>query len=430
MIRISSAFVALLCGISGLCEQAAMAQTLVASSSLSESPAGGAMDGDRFASTQGAAWQGQADAAGGWWWQVTFSPPRRVGSILQINGQAGDVLAGGPCEYVWQFSHDGQTWSDLKETRIVHEQRAFRLHRLQRVVETQWLRLRIDAATASASGPVLREVEFYPEVDSSVAFPDWLLSVNITDRPNSKDGLGHLEVARATSADVWLPAQHVDVSAVSAEFVTIEPRPVCMFLSGSYKDWCEVDRSEYRGVEQVLTQRLLPIWGSCGGCQLLAILAETGTDRPWDCPHCRDPQTPKLPIYTHIHCGHAPGTKPKCGVYDSCEFERGPHVLQIVQADPVLAGLPASGEFTCQESHCGQVEFVPTGWTLLATHGPGGKTKNQLIKVNDQPIYAAQFHIDMGGDNAKILARNFLEISRQWRRRAVAERAPAAVQTQ
>jgi hypothetical protein len=429
MIRILSALVALFCGISGLCEQAAIAQSLAASSSLSESPAGGAMDGDRFGSAQGAAWQGQADAAGGWWWQVTFSSPRRVGSILQINGQAGDVLAGGPRDYVWQFSHDGQTWSDLNETRIVHEQRVFRLHRLPRVVETQWLRLRIDAAMTTTSGPFLREVEVYPETDSPVAFPDWLLSVNITDRSGSQDGLGHLEVTRAASTDEWLPAQHVDVSVVSPEFVTIEPRPVCMFLSGSYKDWCEVDRSVYRGVEQILTQRRLPIWGSCGGCQLLAILADTGTDRPWDCPHCRDPQSPKLPIYTHIHCGHAPGTQAKCGVYDTCEFERGPYELRIVHADPIFAGLPSSGQFTCQESHCGQVEFLPTGWTLLATHGPGGKTKNQLMKVADKPIYAAQFHIDMGGEHAKLLAKNFLDVARDWQRRRSQDRAPSAPAT-
>jgi hypothetical protein len=84
---------------------------------------------------------------------------------------------------VWQFSRDGETWVDLKDTRTVNEQRAFRLHRLQQVVEARWFRLRIDAAMNPATGPILREVEFYPETDSPVSFPDWVLSVNITDRP-------------------------------------------------------------------------------------------------------------------------------------------------------------------------------------------------------------------------------------------------------
>jgi hypothetical protein len=317
---------------------------------------------------------------------------------------------------MWQLSRDGHTWNDLTETRIENENRAFRVHRLEHAVEARWFRLRIDAATTVTAGPMLREVEFYPETDSPITFPDWVLSVNITDRPASKDGLGHVEVLRAAVADEVILAQHVDVSCVTPEYVSIEPRPLCMFLSGSYKDWCEVDRGAYRGVEQILAQRLLPIWGSCGGCQLLAILAETGTRQPWDCPHCRNAHEPKLPIYTHIHCAHPPGASPKCGVYDHCEFERGPHVLQIVHADPVLEGLPATGQFTCQESHCGQVDYLPPGWTLLATHGPGGKTKNQLMKVAGHPIYAAQFHIDLGGDHAKVLAQNFFGVARRWQR--------------
>ncbi len=424
MIRPRLALLVFLGGTGGLCAQPEIAPQVSASSSLVESPAGGAKDGNRFSSLDGAAWQGHAESARGWWWQEDFSAPRRVGSILQINGQAGECLACGPRDYVWQFSNDGESWSDLNETRITNEQRTFRLHRLKHAVEAKWFRLRIDAATSSDAGPVLREVEFYPETDSPVAFPDWVLSVNITDRPASKDGLGHVEVLRAAVVDEPIPAQHTDVSVVTPDFVSVEPRPLCMFLSGSYRDWCEVDRVDYRGIEQILTQRLLPIWGSCGGCQLLAILAETGTHQTWDCPHCRDTRAPKLPIYTHIHCTPAPGTRLKCGAYDTCEFERGPHLLQIVHADPVLAGLPTSGQFTCQESHCGQVEYLPKGWSLLVTHGPGGKTKNQLMKVDGYPIYAAQFHIDMGGDHAKILAKNFLDVARRWQRESREEHPP------
>jgi len=183
MIRTVSVLVALCFGISGPCERVVMAQPTTASSSVSGSPAGGAMDGDRFGSANGTAWQGEADSSGTWWWQVTFPAPRRVGAILQMNGQAGDVFKAGPRDYVWQFSRDGETWVDLKDTRTVNEQRAFRLHRLQQVVEARWFRLRIDAAMNPATGPILREVEFYPETDSPVSFPDWVLSVNITDRP-------------------------------------------------------------------------------------------------------------------------------------------------------------------------------------------------------------------------------------------------------
>lgn len=73
------------------------------------------------------------------------------------------------------------------------------------------------------------------------------------------------------------------------EFLKIEPRPLCAFLSGNFTDWCEVDRRAWRGVEQVLRRKHLPLWASCGGAQGLAILSEYGTRQPWDCPHCRDP---------------------------------------------------------------------------------------------------------------------------------------------
>ena len=234
--------VTLLGGVGGPKEKAVCAQQVTASSSLPESSPGGALNGDRFATCAGAAWQGQAESAGGWWWQVVFSSPHRIGSILQVNGQSGDVLACGPRDYIWQFSNDGDMWSDLKETHIVNEQRAFRVHRLEHAVEARWFRLRIDAATTVAEGPVLREIEFYPETDSRVTFPDWVLSVNITDRPASRDGLGHVDVLRAAVPDEKVLAQHVDVSSVTPEYVSVEPRPLCMFLSGSYRDWCEVDR--------------------------------------------------------------------------------------------------------------------------------------------------------------------------------------------
>lgn len=400
----------------GLSASLAQSQQVEASSSCPESPPSGPMDGDRFVSDRGQAWQGRADSSDGWWWQITFSSPHRVGSILQINGEAGDVLLHVPRDYVWQYSSDGASWTDLPETNIANECRAYRIHRLQRSVEARLLRLRVAAASSRDAGPIVREVEFYPEPDSKITFPDWLLSVNITDRPGSQDGLGHLKVLRGAMEDETIRAQHVDVSIVTPDFVAIEPRPLAMFLSGSYKDWCEVDRNVYQGVERILTDRTLPIWGSCGGCQLLAILAETGTRQAWDCPHCRDPQHPRSPIYTHIHCANAAESPPKCGVYDLCEFERGPYVLRIVRDDPVLARLPADGLFTCQESHCGQIAYLPKGWSLLVTRGPNGKTENQLMKVDGYPIYAAQFHIDMGGEHAEILAKNFLQLARHWKR--------------
>jgi hypothetical protein len=209
-----------------------------------------------------------------------------------------------------------------------------------------------------------------------------------------------------------LQAQQVWLGSFDDTFCAIEPRPLCAFLSGNFKDWCEVQRGPWRGTEQMLKQGHLPIWASCGGAQGLAILATVGADKPWDCPHCRDPRNPKTPIYTHI--GHT-GAKP-CGDYSSCIFERGPYAVRQIDHDPVFKGLP--DPFQAMESHCGQIEWPPPGWELIATSGPGTKTRSQCLKVKDRCIYAAQFHIEMEGtpETSRQIMANFLELAKRWDR--------------
>jgi hypothetical protein len=136
-----------------------------------------------------------------------------------------------------------------------------------------------------------------------------------------------------------------------------------------------------------------------------------GVDKEWDCPHCRDPKNPRVPIYTHI--GHT--TSMPCGDYTGCVAERGIYNVRQVADDPVFAGLPR--EFQIRESHVGQIEFLPDGWQLTATRGTGGKTKTQCMRVKDRYIYAAQFHIELFEgtlENSRRIMSNFLTLARQW----------------
>ncbi len=364
----------------------------------------GAIDGNRF-STQ-SAWKG-ATNHGRWWWQVDFSEPRAIGAILQIVGDHPFVFRAAPRRYVWQSSADGTEWLDLPETASSGEQRLFRIHRLKVSVTTRYLRLNI--LEAAGPSPTLREVEFYSDSHEPIPFPEWMLVVNSTHDPTLPNhGQEFIPLAQSCSPKSALQAQQIWLDAFNENFVEVEPRPLCGFLSGSFKDWCEVNRETWRGAQAILRGRRLPLWASCGGAQALAILAETGVDRPWDCPHCRDPQMPKTPIYTHI--GHT-GTRP-CGDYSGCIFERGPHWVRTVTNDPVFKDLPT--EFQVMESHCGQIEWAPAGWNLIATAGPGSKTKTQCLRTADFPIYAAQFHIEMEGTptaSTRIMS-NFLAVAR------------------
>ena len=147
-----------------------------------------------------------------------------------------------------------------------------------------------------------------------------------------------------------------------------------------------------------------------GGAQGLALLSEYGVDHPWDCPHCRDPLNPKTPLYTHL--GHT--DRRPCGDYSACEFERGVCCVRQIGRDPVFAGLPQ--DFPVMESHCGQIQWPPTGWELVATAGPGAKTKTQCLRLKDGCIYAAQFHIEMAGttETSRQIAANFLALAKRW----------------
>lgn len=370
----------------------------------------GAIDGDRFSPEGRHAWKGLTNRSS-WIWQVHFEQPRKIGAILQIVGDHPFVLRNAPHDYVWQSSDNGKKWRDV--AAVTGEQRAFRIHRLARTTSVSYLRMRINSA--HGSGPTLREVEFFSEANDTIPFPEWIVAVNTTDKRDLPgEGKQFIPLAQSCAGTNKLEAQHIWVGAFDERFIDTEPRPLCAFLSGNFKDWCEISRQPWRGTQNILGGKRIPIWASCGGAQGLAILAETGVDRPWDCPHCRDPLAPKTPIYTHI--GHT-GIRP-CGDYSACIFERGPHQLKQIGRDPVFRGLPE--QFAVMESHCGQIEWPPKGWELIATAGPGTKTKSQCLRVKDQCIYAAQFHIEMDGtpESSRQIMSNFLGLAREWHKAA------------
>lgn len=378
-----------------------------ASSTMSGTWPGGPLDGDRFSVEPGTLWKGR-DGEATWWWEVEFSEPRDVGAIVQIQGDHEFALKNAPKRYVWKASSDGLSWEELTETAMSDERRTFRVHRLNSVHRA--LKMRLEIAAAEGSAPTLREVEFLTQPDARVSFPRWAVVVSTTGSPRvpGEGGAAFRKLAR--SCDGWgdLHFQNVWLGDFHPDFIAAEPRPIAAFLSGNFIDWCQQDRTHWRGTAEILRRGELPMWASCGGAQGLAILAETGVDTPWDCPQCRDPANPRLPIYTHIA-----GSKPtRCGDYSGCVFERGPFMIHQLSPDPVFRGLAC--DFLAMESHCGQIEWAPKGWEWIATCGEGGKTKTQCLRVMDRPIYAAQFHIEMEGapESSVRIMKNFLDLCR------------------
>ncbi len=384
------------------------AERTSASSLSGGSAASGARNGDRFSVEAGSLWKGATNTSH-WWWQVEFDPPRAVGALLQVVGDHPFVFRNAPRNYRWQQSDDGARWVDIPGGAVASESRLYRIHRFKAGVLTRFLRL--DILDAAGEAPALREVEFYSEPGASIDFPEWVVAVNVThDARLPNHGQEFIPLARSVATEKGLSAQQVWLMSFDLAFLAVEPKPLCAFLSGSFKDWCEVDRTTWRGVHEVLQAGRLPIWASCGGAQGLAILAENGVEQPWDCPHCRDPKNPKTPIYTHI--GHT--AQRSCGDYSGCVFERGPGWVRALDEDPVFAHLPR--EFQAMESHCGQIEWAPKGWRIIAEGGQGSRTKTQCLRRIDRPIYAAQFHIEMEGTPSvsRQIMSNFLAVARGW----------------
>ncbi len=321
----------------------------------------GPMDQNRFSIEFQSMWMGAKKS--GSIWQVSFNKPTEIGSILQINSDDPFYLKHAPRNYSWQVSDDGENWTILRETVVLQETRLFRIHRLKQTVRTNHIRLVVNLSHGAA--PALREVEFYAAVDAEIEFDDWIVAVSSDEDPeNISIGMPFVSLARQCEGWENVTAQTLWHGDFDEEYVRIEPRPMCAFLSGSFLEWCQCRREPWRGVEQVLKNRGLPMWGACGGAQILAILEEVGVDQPWDCPRCRNTNRPLLPIYSHIgHTGDAP-----CGDYSKCIGERGKYRMKIERQDPVFAGISEIFEIT--ESHIGQIDYVPRGWHRLVTNGP------------------------------------------------------------
>ncbi|HWB11703.1 MAG TPA: discoidin domain-containing protein [Pirellulales bacterium] len=411
--RISRTLISVVLSLHIVHPASAGADEMGASSNQPGFTAAGGMDGDRFNPDAAHAWKGSTEAES-WWWQCRWSEPREVGAILQVVGDDPMTLQNAPRRYVWQSSLDGQEWSDLEETVTATETRMFRLHRLKGPRRLQYLRLKI--AAAAGDYPTLREVEVFDDPQVKVAFPNWIAAVATIDRrewnEKNREGRSFIPLARGCPGWEKLQAQHLWLDSFDEAFVSAEPRPLCAFLSGNFSDFCQKERDVWRGTDEIVKSGRLPIWAACGGAQGLAILADTGIDKPWDCPHCRDPKNPKSPIYGHI--GHTGATLKKCGDYSDCLFERGKTRVLAIADDPVLAGL--SREFEVMESHCGQIEYLPAGWVQIATKGAGGKTDIQCMRLKDRYVYAAQFHIELAGtpQNSRQIMANFLQLAKDW----------------
>lgn len=402
--------------------------TTSASSSQTGYESCGAADGLRFEAAAGTCWKGAPNQSN-WYWQISFNQPQSVGSLLMIMGEpgaAGSELEfyqnNAPLNYKWQYSANGSTWYDINPTQITNEKRTFRIQRFDNAIIAKYFRIAISGCIGDY--PTIREIEFYSDTDAAIEFDNWLVAVDITNEPGPPYGNTSRFVARARQCTGRqnIQAQQIWVGNFDEAFLNIEPYPMCVFVSGSYDEWCQVTREYFVGMQEVLLNGNIPMWGSCGGAQMMGLLSEPGCQNHWDCPRCRvrDNHNPAWsPIYGYI--GYInPAIEPLwCGDYYNNIYEIGDYRILQTTSDPVFTGL--ANPFSAYEYHCGQLNYLPAGWHQIGGRGDiNTLTEMQCFRRDDRPVYGAQFHIENDSsssatnNNSRIIMENFLNIAQQW----------------
>jgi GMP synthase-like glutamine amidotransferase len=270
--------------------------------------------------------------------------------------------------------------------------------------------------------PTIREVEFYNDSQANIAFDNWIVAVDVTNEPDGPYGNTQWFIDRARQCSGWenVLGQQLWVWGCNEDFLNIEPYPLCVFLSGSFDEWCQVNREYFAGIGDIITNANIPIWASCGGAQLMGLLEEPGWWNLWDCPRCRQRNhhnPPYSPIYGYI--GYLnPAIEPGlCGSYENNIYEIGDYLILKVGSDPVFNGL--ENQFCAYEYHCGQLNYLPVGWHQIGGAGSGTLTNMQCFRKDNTLIYGAQFHIKnesgyyVTNNNSRINMTNLLNLAMQ-----------------
>jgi GMP synthase-like glutamine amidotransferase len=387
----------------------------------------GAYDQTRFAADLGQCWKGSYNE-NTWYWQIYFEQPKQIGSLLMIMGEPGQTNSelqfyqlNAPLNYIWQYSNDETTWTNISETQVTNERRTFRIQRFNNEITAKYFRLSITDCIGLY--PTIREIEFYSNTNSQISFDDWIVAVDITNEQDAPYGNTSWFIARARQCDNWtnVQGQQIWVDDFDEAFLYIEPYPMCVFVSGSFDEWCQVTREFFTGMQEVLVNGNIPMWGSCGGAQMMGLLLEPGCENRWDCPRCRvrENHNPAWsPIYGYIGYKNNSIEPLACVSYSNNVYEIGDYLITQEVGDQALNGL--TNPFYGYEYHCGQLNYLPAGWTQICGAGSDTLTQMQCFRRDDRYIYGAQFHIENDSSNSTtnansvIIMTNFLNIAHNW----------------
>ena len=180
------------------------------------------------------------------------------------------------------------------------------------------------------------------------------------------------------------PCLIVRYNKVSPEFLD-EFQVRAVFVSGSGTDADHYTPAEQAGLRRVFLEQRWPIFGFCGGFQVMAEtygepLARIGALAPGEPDPAPD---------------FAPGMKKEVGYQP----------VPIIRAHPLLAGLGAAP--VMRQAHSWEIKHAPAGFDVYAATA---LSPVQMIIHRDLPIVGTQFHPEYYTDEhpaGRILIENF-----------------------
>ncbi len=147
--------------------------------------------------------------------------------------------------------------------------------------------------------------------------------------------------------------------------------PLCVLLSGQVAPWTDYDPQKLEAVFSFLRESILPIFGICGGHQVIA-------------------QAFGAPV---APMGYR---------------ELGYIKVELLKDDPFLGGLSSpSTVFSC---HGEEVKEMPPDFVLL---GSSKRCRIQIFRHHKRELYGVQFHPELSGrkPDGKTMLRRFLKRS-------------------
>jgi len=160
-----------------------------------------------------------------------------------------------------------------------------------------------------------------------------------------------------------------------------------LFISGNSADPDDYDESELAPLLQLVRESELPVFGFCGGWQLIA--------RAFDAPVVLldvGDEAPETDVLKRTPTGRA--------------FEFGYHPVEMQGEHPLFAGLEASPVF--RHAHGLHVPSLPPGFRGYASTP---LTPVQLAINDERRVVGTQFHPEYWTDEApagKVLIENFM----------------------